>query len=111
MQAVAELLNSGDSEANNLFKQLYATPTDANISSRLISLANTKGSTPNYMRGSEYKSPTEWDQKVGVSSSVSEAKRDKTTTKPAAKPAAKPAESKPEAKKGRRVNTATPLKK
>ena len=43
MQAVAELLNSGDSEANNLFKQLYATPTDANISSRLISLANTKG--------------------------------------------------------------------
>lgn len=123
MQAVAEMLNNNDAEAIQLYKQLFADQTNQSVSGRLTALAKSKKYTDKYMRGSDYKAPSEWGSDIGVNTPVSGAKKQspppKSTPPKAAPPKAaqqkstapKPVEQKgaPKEKptgKSRRVATA-----
>ena len=112
MRAVSDLLNK-DSEAKNLFRQLFADQTNQSLQAKLVQMAYDKKYIDAYMTGSDYKAPSEWKTPTGPSSIGTKTPvKGGAPAKPAAATPAKPAAGTTGTpKKGRRVKTATPLKK
>ena len=60
--AVRDLLNSGDQEAINIYRQAIAFPAVSDFSVKLVKMANDKGYISRYVKGNKYLAPTEYGQ-------------------------------------------------
>jgi hypothetical protein len=60
--AIRDLLNSGDQEAINIYRQAISYPAMADYSVRLVKMANDKGYINRYVKGNKYLAPTEYGQ-------------------------------------------------